>query len=31
VVFCGEIVVKRVVKRGALMVVFSRRKTCHFL
>src|SRR5260370_29044638 len=29
--FCGEIVVKCVVKRGELKVVFSRRKTCHFL
>jgi hypothetical protein len=31
VVFGGEFVVKSVVEGGALMAVFWRRKTCHFL
>jgi hypothetical protein len=29
VVFCGDVVVDCVVKRGGLMVVFEWLKTCH--
>jgi hypothetical protein len=31
VVFCGEVVVNYVVKRGALMDTFWRLTICHFL